>query len=99
MSTKSELKENILASKLEVVVKEIMKNNDVKVEVTLGGMLFPKKGVNLPDTDISLPPLTEKDLADLDFIMTKDIHWVALSFVRKPQDIVDLKKRLKATFR
>ena len=82
--------------KLEVVVKEIMKNNDVKVEVTLGGTLFGKKGVNLPDTDISLPPLTEKDLADLDFIMSKNVHWVALSFVRKPQDIIDLKKRLKA---
>jgi pyruvate kinase len=65
------------------------------VEVILGGTLFPKKGVNLPDTDISLPSLTEKDLADLEFIMTRQIDWVALSFVRKPQDIIDLKKRLK----
>ncbi len=82
--------------KLEVVVKEILKNNDVRVEVTLGGTLYPKKGVNLPDTDISLPPLTEKDLADLDYIMSKGVDWVALSFVRKPQDITGLKDRLKA---
>ncbi len=81
--------------KLEVVVKEIMANNDVKVEVTLGGTLYPKKGVNLPDTDISLPPLTEKDLADLDYIMSKGVDWVALSFVRKPEDIIGLKDRLK----
>ncbi|MFN8290555.1 MAG: pyruvate kinase [Chitinophagaceae bacterium] len=82
--------------KLEVVVKEITKDNDVKVAVTLGGKLLPKKGVNLPDTNISLPALTEKDLADLDFMISHQVDWVALSFVRKPEDITDLKSRLKA---
>lgn len=82
--------------KLEVVVREITANRDVKVEVTLGGILLPKKGVNLPDTDISLPALTEKDLADLDFMIANKVDWVALSFVRKPEDIVGLKARLKA---
>src|SRR5215831_17520439 len=48
--------------KLEVVVIEITMQGDVKVAVTYGGVLLPKKGVNLPDTEISLPPLTEKDL-------------------------------------
>src|SRR6476646_3095876 len=48
--------------KLEVVVIEITVSGDVKVAVTHGGALLPKKGVNLPDTEISLPPLTEKDL-------------------------------------
>ncbi|MEQ1675804.1 MAG: pyruvate kinase [Chitinophagaceae bacterium] len=81
--------------KLEVVVTEITKNKEVKVEVTLGGTLLPKKGVNLPDTKISLPSLTEKDLADLAFILDKRIDWVALSFVRKTEDIIDLKRRLK----
>lgn len=81
--------------KLEVVVKEITKNKEVKVEVTLGGTLLPKKGVNLPDTKISLPSLTEKDLADLAFILDKRVDWVALSFVRKTEDIIDLKRRLK----
>ena len=80
--------------KLEVVVTEITKAGDVKVRVTYGGMLLPKKGVNLPDTKISLPALTEKDLIDLDFIIGQKVDWVALSFVRKAEDIVDLKKRL-----
>jgi pyruvate kinase len=80
--------------KLEVVVIEITMQGDVKVAVTYGGVLLPKKGVNLPDTDISLPPLTEKDLADLDFILTQKVDWIALSFVRKAEDIIDLKRRL-----
>lgn len=81
--------------KLEVVVVEITKEKNVKVQVTLGGTLLPKKGVNLPDTKISLPSLTEKDLADLAFILDKRVDWVALSFVRRPEDIIDLKRRLK----
>lgn len=80
--------------KLEVVVTEITKQGDVKVKVTYGGILSPKKGVNLPDTKISLPALTEKDLADLEFIIGQNVDWVALSFVRKAEDIVDLKRRL-----
>jgi pyruvate kinase len=81
--------------KLEVVVVEITKEKNVKVQVTLGGTLLPKKGVNLPDTKISLPSLTEKDLADLAFLLDKRVDWVALSFVRRPEDIIDLKRRLK----
>ena len=80
--------------KLEVVVVSIDKNGDIKVKVTYGGILLPKKGVNLPDTKISLPALTEKDLIDLDFIIDQKVDWVALSFVRKVEDIIDLKKRL-----
>lgn len=80
--------------KLEVIVVEITKAGEVKVKVTYGGILLPKKGVNLPDTKISLPALTEKDLIDLDFIIGQKVDWVALSFVRKVDDIIDLKKRL-----
>src|SRR3954462_10898221 len=76
--------------KLEVIVTEITKAGEVKVQVTYGGLLLPKKGVNLPDTKISLPALTEKDLVDLDFIIGQKVDWVALSFVRKAEDIVDL---------
>lgn len=80
--------------KLEVVVIDITKDGDIKVAVTYGGILLPKKGVNLPDTAISLPALTEKDIVDLEFILTQPVDWLALSFVRKSQDIIDLKKRL-----
>ncbi|HVG14525.1 MAG TPA: pyruvate kinase [Chitinophagaceae bacterium] len=80
--------------KLEVVVVEITAAEDVKVAVTYGGTLLPKKGVNLPDTKISLPSMTEKDIIDLAFIIEKQLDWVALSFVRQAEDIVDLKKRL-----
>jgi pyruvate kinase len=78
--------------KLEVLVVEINSaNGDIKVVVTYGGRLLPKKGVNLPDTEISLPALTEKDLTDLEFIIENQLDWVALSFVRKVDDIIDLK--------
>jgi pyruvate kinase len=80
--------------KLEVVVSDITAEGDVKVVVTYGGTLKPKKGVNLPDTKISLPALTEKDLADLEFIIGQEVDWIALSFVRKVEDIIDLKRRL-----
>ena len=80
--------------KLEVVVIEITANEEVKVAVTYGGTLKPKKGVNLPDTAISLPALTDKDVVDLEFIIDQDLDWVALSFVRKAEDIIDLKKRI-----
>lgn len=81
--------------KLEVKVKKILKNNDVEVEVTMGGILSSKKGINLPDTKISLPALTEKDLADLDFIIDQQVDWVALSFVRSVKDLEGLKERLE----
>ena len=81
--------------KLEVVVTDITADGDVKVRVTYGGMLLPKKGVNLPDTAISLPAMTEKDIEDFAFIIKHELDWVALSFVRKAEDIVDLKKRVK----
>ena len=80
--------------KLEVVVIEITEAGDVKVAVTYGGTLLPKKGVNLPDTEISLPAMTEKDVVDLAFIITQQVDWIALSFVRKAEDIIDLKKRI-----
>jgi pyruvate kinase len=80
--------------KLEVVVVNVSTEGDVKVAVTYGGVLLPKKGVNLPDTKISLPAMTEKDIADLDFIIEQKLDWVALSFVRKVDDIIDLKRRL-----
>jgi len=80
--------------KLEVKVVDILKNGDVKVEVTMGGIISSKKGLNLPDTKISLPALTEKDLIDLEFIIEQKLDWVALSFVRSVKDIVILRSKL-----
>ncbi|MCX6208580.1 MAG: pyruvate kinase [Bacteroidetes bacterium] len=80
--------------KIEVKVVDITKEKDVKVQVTLGGVLSSKKGINLPDTKISLPALTEKDLIDLEFIIEQKLDWVALSFVRSVKDIVILRNKL-----
>ncbi|HYO21772.1 MAG TPA: pyruvate kinase [Flavisolibacter sp.] len=80
--------------KIEVMVKDILKNGDVQVQVVLGGKISSKKGINLPDTKISLPALTDKDLVDLEFIIDQDLDWVALSFVRSVKDIIILRNKL-----
>lgn len=68
----------------------------VEAEVEFGGFLKPNKGVNFPDTDLSLPSLTEKDLNDLDFILWQNVNWIALSFVRNANNITELRKLIKA---
>jgi pyruvate kinase len=80
--------------KIEVVVHSVEANGDVKVKVTLGGIISSKKGVNLPDTKISLPALTEKDLEDAAFIIKEELDWVALSFVKRVADIEMLRSLL-----
>jgi pyruvate kinase len=80
--------------KIEVKVSSVEKNGDVKVQVTLGGIISSKKGVNLPDTKISLPALTEKDLEDAKFIIQEELDWVALSFVKRVADIEMLRDLL-----
>jgi len=82
--------------KIEVRITEIHANHDVSAVVTIPGILSSKKGINLPETKVSLPALTEKDLADIDFIITQPIDWVALSFVRTPEDIHGLRRILKS---
>lgn len=82
--------------KIETVVKEITANGEIKAEVSLPGVLSSKKGFNLPDTKISLPALTEKDIIDLEFIIDHECDWVALSFVRSVKDLAVLRKRLEA---
>lgn len=63
----------------------------VTTRVINGGILSSNKGINLPNTKVSLPCLTEKDLADLDFALEQDVDWIGLSFVRNAQDIIQLK--------
>jgi pyruvate kinase len=81
--------------KLQVRVLDTI-GNDVITEVVYGGILKSRKGINLPDTKISAPSLTEKDRKDLEFGLKHDVEWVALSFVRNAQDIIDLRKIIDA---
>ncbi len=81
--------------KMEITVVEILNDKEVKVRVILGGTLLPKKGVNLPDSALSQPAMTEKDREDLEFILANQLDWVALSFVRKAIDITELKSIIK----
>lgn len=64
--------------------------SEVKTKVIQGGPLRSKKGVNLPNTDISLPALTQKDREDAVFAISQEVDWIALSFVRHAQDCKDL---------
>jgi pyruvate kinase len=80
--------------KIELVVDETNGVDKVVATVVYGGEISSKKGVNLPNTKISLPSLTEKDLRDLDFALENDVEWIGLSFVRTPEDVVDLKARI-----
>lgn len=77
------------------LIFEILETNGkdtVKAKVVQGGPLKSKKGVNLPNTNISLPALTEKDVKDAEFAISQDVDWIALSFVRHSQDLMDLQE-------
>jgi pyruvate kinase len=81
--------------KLILRAESTNEHNEVKAKVVQGGDLKSKKGVNLPNTKISLPCLTPKDLADLDFSLKIGVEWIGLSFVRNVDDIIELKKIIK----
>ena len=73
--------------KLMFEVVSSNKETEVVVKVLVGGPLKSKKGVNLPNTAISLPALTEKDKEDAVFALEQKVDWIALSFVRTPEDL------------
>lgn len=70
--------------------------SNVKAKVIQGGPLYSKKGINLPNTKISLPALTEKDYEDAIFSINQNVDWIALSFVRNGSDLNELKKIIEA---
>jgi pyruvate kinase len=76
--------------KLIFEIVETDKKSEVKARVIQGGELKSKKGVNLPNTKISLPAMTEKDVADAIFAIEQNLDWIALSFVKTPRDLQDL---------
>ena len=80
--------------KLELKVLEINKNN-ITAKVLRGGYIYPRKGINLPDSDIKLSSITAKDIKDLNFGLKNDVDWIALSFVRSSTDIIELKDLIK----
>jgi len=81
--------------KLSLSVIATNKKDTVKLKVVFGGQLQSNKGVNLPNTKISLPSLTKKDKKDLAFILNEKIEWIGLSFVRSADDVRALKKVIK----
>ena len=89
--------ERIVLDDGKVVLQVVSSNgvDEVKLKVLHGTQLSSRKGVNLPETSISIPSLTKKDLEDLEFILTQPINWIALSFVRHADEVKDLQKRIK----
>ncbi len=73
-----------------------VEDGKVKCEVVDGGILRSHKGVNLPGVDIRIPSLTEKDIEDLKFGLENGVDFVALSFVRKKEDIIDLLSKMES---
>lgn len=82
--------------KLRLTVKHTDGIKQVTTTVVNGGMLSSNKGINLPNTKVSLPCLTEKDRKDLSFALSQGVDWVGLSFVRRAQDLVELKDQIHA---
>ena len=76
--------------KLIFEVIDSNRNNEVNVKVIQGGILNSRKGVNLPNTKISLPALTQKDKEDAIFAISQEVDWIALSFVRNAEDLKQL---------
>lgn len=71
-------------------------STEIKAKVVYGGILSSHKGVNLPNTKISLPCLTKKDKEDLEFALEHNVDWLGLSFVRSARDIIELKHMVAA---
>ena len=89
--------ENILLDDGKLMFEVLSTNgkDEVKAKVIQGGPLKSKKGLNLPNTNISLPALTEKDIKDAIFAISQEVDWIALSFVRFSQDLLDLQNLIK----
>jgi pyruvate kinase len=64
----------------------------LETEVVVGGPLSDRKGVNVPDVALPIPALTEKDRADLDFVLPLGIEYIGLSFVQRPEDVAETKR-------
>ena len=90
--------EKILLDDGKIMLEVITTNGKTEItcKIIQGGILSSKKGVNFPNTKISLPSLTEKDQLDLEFALDHEVDWIGLSFVRSARDIIELKHRIAA---
>jgi pyruvate kinase len=77
--------------KIHLIVEETNKKDTVKTKVLAGGVLYSRKGVNLPDTKISVSSLTNKDKEDLKVALDQEVDWVGFSFVRSAREVIELK--------
>jgi pyruvate kinase len=73
---------------------EKVEGDAVRCTIVRGGLLKQNKGMNLPGIRVSAPSLTEKDLTDLEFALDQNVDYIGLSFVQRPEDVVDLRRRL-----
>ncbi|MDJ0617981.1 MAG: pyruvate kinase [Calothrix sp. MO_192.B10] len=84
--------------RVEMSVEEVNKDKgDLHCRVTVGGKLSNNKGVNFPGVYLSIKALTDKDREDLMFGLDQGVDWVALSFVRNPQDVMEIKELISST--
>lgn len=79
---------------IELIVKKVTKT-DVTTVVVNGGVLSERKGINLPNTKLPIPSLTDKDRKDLEWAMTQDVDYIALSFVRQGSDCKEVRELIK----
>jgi pyruvate kinase len=77
--------------KIHLIVEHTNKKDLVKTKVLAGGVLYSRKGVNLPDTEISVSSLTKKDKDDLKVAVEQKVDWVGFSFVRSAREVIELK--------
>jgi pyruvate kinase len=82
--------------RIRLEVTEPQPPDQIVCRVVVGGTLSNGKGVNLPQTQLNISALTEKDLADLDWISARDFDYVALSFVQRAEDVRQLRTRMEA---
>jgi len=81
---------------LELKILKRNENRTLTAIVVVGGLLKPRKGVNLPNVNVRISSLTEKDIIDLEFGLSQGVDFVALSFVRHPRDVQELVSRIRA---
>ena len=83
--------------RVEMLVETINKSDQtLNCIVTVGGILSNNKGVNFPDVQLSIRALTSKDKRDLEFGLDNNVDWIALSFVRNPSDMEEIKELIKS---